>query len=197
LIVDGLLTMATVELWKFGRGRHASGRWAAWLAFSLGICLSLCANIAAALELGVFAVAVAACPPPLLLAVELLNRALKRHRTETASETSTETAATSKAGDGTRAVVSRAVVSDEARPPAERTAEQRIWAYYLTERARGRMPTGAVSGLDRGHEQLRPQGAAAVAARRAPSARHRRPIQPRPTTDPVGTSLHVVRRVVV
>src|SRR5882757_8767477 len=50
LIVDGLLTMATVELWKSGRGSHASGRWAAWLAFSLGICLSLCANIAAAPE---------------------------------------------------------------------------------------------------------------------------------------------------
>ncbi len=46
-------------------------------------------------ELSVFAVAVAACPPlALLLAVELLNRALKRHRAETASETGTETGET-------------------------------------------------------------------------------------------------------
>lgn len=60
LIVDGLLTTATVELWKNGNGRRAGGRWAAWLAFVFGICLSLCANVAAAPELSVFAVAVAA-----------------------------------------------------------------------------------------------------------------------------------------
>lgn len=27
-------------LWKTGRGCRAGGRWAAWLAFVLGICLS-------------------------------------------------------------------------------------------------------------------------------------------------------------
>lgn len=75
LIVDGILTAATVELWKT-TGRRAGGRWAAWVSFVFGICLSLCANVAAAPELSVFAVAVAACPPlALLLAVELLNRA--------------------------------------------------------------------------------------------------------------------------
>jgi hypothetical protein len=63
LIVDGLLTTATVELWKPGHSRRTGGRWAAWLAFVLGICLSLCANLAAAPALSVFAVAVAACPP--------------------------------------------------------------------------------------------------------------------------------------
>lgn len=79
LIVDGLLTMATVELWR--PGRRSGSRAPAWLAFSLGICLSLCANIAAAPNLTGFAVAVAACPPlALLLSVELLNTALKRHR---------------------------------------------------------------------------------------------------------------------
>ncbi|MEV0054923.1 DUF2637 domain-containing protein [Saccharopolyspora shandongensis] len=83
LIVDGLLTIATVELWKAGPCRPA-GRWKAWLAFLLGIGLSLCANVASAPELSVFAVAVAACPPlALLLSVELLNQALKRHRAET------------------------------------------------------------------------------------------------------------------
>jgi hypothetical protein len=75
LIVDGLLTTATVELWKPSDGR----RWAAWTAF--GISLSLCANIGSAPQLTVFSIVVAACPPlALLLAVELLNRALKRHR---------------------------------------------------------------------------------------------------------------------
>jgi hypothetical protein len=122
----------------------ASGRWAAWSAFLLGICLSLCANVAAASELSVFAVAVAACPPlALLLAVELLNRALKRHRTETASETSTETGETSGTGDETAPMVRLAAVSDEARPLSEPTAEQRMWAYYVTERSQGRTPTGA------------------------------------------------------
>jgi hypothetical protein len=144
LIVDGLLTTATVELWKTGRDNRTGGRWAAWLSFVFGICLSLCANVAAAPELSVFAVAVAACPPlALLLAVELLNRALKRHRAETASETSTETAETSETGDETASVVRLAVVSDETRPPTEPTAEQRMWAYYVTERAKGRTPSGA------------------------------------------------------
>ncbi|WP_084507578.1 DUF2637 domain-containing protein [Nocardia violaceofusca] len=80
LIVDGLLTLATVELLKPSRDQSAGGRWAAWSALVFGICLSLCANIAAAPVLNVFSVAVAAGPPvALLLAVELLNRALKRH----------------------------------------------------------------------------------------------------------------------
>jgi hypothetical protein len=141
LIVDGILTTATVELWKTtGSGRGAGGRWAAWVSFVFGICLSLCANVAAAPELSVLAVAVAACPPlALLLAVELLNRALKRHRAETTSET----AETSEARDETTSVVSLAVVSDNARLPPEPTAEQRMWAYYVTERSKGRAPIDA------------------------------------------------------
>jgi hypothetical protein len=141
LIVDGLLTTATVELWKPVRGLLVGGRWAAWLAFVLGICLSLCANIAAAPELSVFAVAVAACPPlALLLAVELLNRALKRHRAETTNETST---APSETANETTAVVRLAMDRDESRMPPESTAEQRMWTYYVTERSKGRTPTGA------------------------------------------------------
>lgn len=84
LIVDGLLLMATIELWKTG-GRRTDGQWKAWLAFALGIGLSLCANIASAPEQGLFAVMVASCPPlALLLSVELLSQSLKRHREETA-----------------------------------------------------------------------------------------------------------------
>ncbi len=81
LIVDGLLTTATVELWKNGHSARAGGRWAAWLAFGFGISLSLCANIGSASRLSVFGVLVAACPPlAVLLPVELLNGALKRRR---------------------------------------------------------------------------------------------------------------------
>jgi uncharacterized membrane protein YkvI len=58
LIVDGLLMVATVELWKTGHGRRAEGQWTAWVAFVFGICLSLCANIAAAPVLSVFSIAV-------------------------------------------------------------------------------------------------------------------------------------------
>ncbi|GAB3683945.1 hypothetical protein GCM10027597_32370 [Saccharopolyspora tripterygii] len=84
LIVDGLLTMATIELWKAGHRYRATEQWKAWLSFTLGIGLSLCANIASAPELNAFSVAVAACPPlALLLSVELLNQALKRRRAET------------------------------------------------------------------------------------------------------------------
>lgn len=143
LIVDGLLTTATVELWKTGQ-RRGSGRWAAWLAFIFGISLSLCANVAAAPELNVFAVAVAACPPlALLLAVELLNRALKRHRAETESETNAETYAPAETGQATGQVVRLSVVQEQPRPPAEPTAERRMWAYYVTEHSKGHTPTGA------------------------------------------------------
>lgn len=144
LIVDGLLTSATVELWKTGHGRGDGDQWKAWLAFAFGIVLSLCANIAAAPQLSVFAVAVAACPPlALLLAVELLNRALKRHRAETISENANETNETGEIGSETARVVRLGVVSGESRPPAEPTAEQKMWAYYVIERAKGRTPTGA------------------------------------------------------
>lgn len=134
LIVDGLLTTATVELWR--SGRRGSGRWAAWLAFVFGIVLSLCANVAAAPALSVFAIAVAACPPlALLLAVELLNRALKRHRADLHAE---EVAEVEPSG-----VVRLAVVPSESLTGNETTAEERMWAYYAAERAKGRSPSGA------------------------------------------------------
>lgn len=88
LIVDGLLTIATIELWKTGHRDGTHGRWKAWLSFALGIGLSLCANIASAPELNMFTIAVAACPPlALLLSVELLNQALKRHHAQATRET--------------------------------------------------------------------------------------------------------------
>jgi hypothetical protein len=147
LIVDGLLTLATVELWKTGREERADGRWSAWLAFVFGICLSLCANIAAAPVLSVFSILVAACPPlALLLAVELLNRALKRHHTETAEtvdETTIETSETDETTEPAAPAVRLAPVPAWSGSPAELTAEQRMWEYYRSERSQGRTPTGA------------------------------------------------------
>lgn len=145
LIVDGILTMATVELWTTGHGTRGGGggRWSAWVAFLFGICLSLTANVAAAPEASVFAIAVAACPPlALLLAVELLNRALKRRRAETASGTGNEITETGETARETGSVVRLAVVSDESREQ-EPTAEQKMWAYFQAERSKGRTPTGA------------------------------------------------------
>ncbi|MGY6651471.1 DUF2637 domain-containing protein [Amycolatopsis sp. TRM77291] len=83
LIVDGLLTIATVELWKPADTDRTQGHWTAWLTFVFGISLSLCANVGSTPDLSILGVTVAACPPlALILAVELLNRALKRHRAE-------------------------------------------------------------------------------------------------------------------
>lgn len=144
LLVDGLLTMATVELWKTGHGRRDSGRWSAWVSFLFGVSLSLLANVMAAPELSVPAVAVAACPPlALLLSIELLNRALKRHRAETTNETGTETDETRETNSENGAPMRLAVVSAKTRSPEQPTAEQRMWAYYQTERAKGRLPSGA------------------------------------------------------
>jgi hypothetical protein len=144
LIVDGLLTLATVELWKTGREERAGGRWSAWLAFVFGICLSLCANIAAAPVLSVFSVVVAACPPlALLLAVELLNRALKRHHVETAESADETTSETDETTEPVAPVVRLAPVAAWSGLPGEATAEQRMWAHYRSERSRGRTPTGA------------------------------------------------------
>lgn len=132
LIVDGLLTIATVELWRAGRERTNSGRWVAWLAFSFGIGMSLCANIAAAPDMNVLAVIVAACPPlALLLSVELLNGALKRH---TGLEKQNDM---SDAGDEPAADRPAESVSTAA------TAEKLMWEHYQHEVANGRAPTGA------------------------------------------------------
>ncbi|MBN9747903.1 hypothetical protein DMP23_43625 [Amycolatopsis sp. A1MSW2902] len=137
LIVDGLLTLATVELW---RGQRGSGRSLAWAAFLFGISLSLCANIGAAPSLSVFGVTVAACPPlALLLAVELLNRALRRHRPATASLLAC-------VESGEPAVEMETAVESSVESVSVTgvlTAEQRMWLHYEQEAAVGRRPSGA------------------------------------------------------
>jgi hypothetical protein len=147
LIVDGLLTTATVELWKNGQGATAGGRWAAWLAFGFGISLSLCANVGSAPAMSVFAVTVAACSPlALLLAVELLNRALKRHRAEVSErsvETQDEQVSTEETAFEGASVIRLASVSSRTSEGLEPTAEERMWTYFTSELAKGRTPTGA------------------------------------------------------
>lgn len=145
LIVDGLLTTATVELW---RPSHGGGRWAAWVAFGFGISFSLCANIGSVPRLTVFSVVISACPPlALLLAVELLNRALKRHRAD--GRTSLPKEAESEGGLPEREVAQLWSAEDDIEPVSvlEESAEQRMWAFYVEEQAAGRTPTGA--DLDR------------------------------------------------
>ncbi|MFI5586334.1 DUF2637 domain-containing protein [Amycolatopsis sp. NPDC051758] len=145
LIADGLLTTATVELWRPSDG---GGRWAAWVAFGFGISLSLCANIGSAPRLTVFSVVIAACPPlALLLAVELLNRALKRHRADALTSLPTEIDADGESPEG-EVVQPRSAEHDlEPLSVLEESAEQRMWAFYVEEQAAGRTPTGA--DLDR------------------------------------------------
>ncbi|MFE5501351.1 DUF2637 domain-containing protein [Amycolatopsis japonica] len=146
LIVDGLLMIATVELWKPADADRTRGRWTAWLAFIFGISLSLCANIGSTPDLSIFGVTVAACPPvALLLAVELLNRALKRHRAETAHLRGSH--GDERLDPPNDSAVRQPAPAGKQEPAVEQTAEERMWAYYLAEQAEGRIPTGA--DLDR------------------------------------------------
>lgn len=143
LIVDGMLTAGTVVLWTTRHAGKGRGRWAAWVTFGLGIALSLCANVTAAPELSLFAVMVTGCPPVALLAlIELLNHVLTHHHTETTTEKINESNPRTNETDVLPATRLSAV-SGDSRPRPEPTAEQKMWAYYVTERAKGRAPTGA------------------------------------------------------
>jgi hypothetical protein len=93
---------------------------------------------------------VTGCPPVALLAlIELLNHVLTHHHTETTGEKINETSPgrnetdsghnESDALPATR--LSR--VSSDPRPQPEPTAEQKMWAYFVTERSKGRTPSGA------------------------------------------------------
>ncbi|GAA3551093.1 DUF2637 domain-containing protein [Amycolatopsis ultiminotia] len=147
LLVDGLLTIATVELWKSRRVGRERGRWVAWSAFVFGIGLSLLANVGSAPVESPLQVVVAACPPvALLFAVELLNRALKQQSVETCSEIVSErdeTEAALDGGEGETESVDRGVVSDGLGGDGALTAEQRMWIHYTEQSSVGRSPSGA------------------------------------------------------
>ena len=147
LSVDGLLVLATVGLLKSGRSASRRVRVAVWSSFLLGIAVSLAANIAAAPTLSWQPVLVAGWPPvALLLAVELLA-----HRPRVREQNETQPAAPGAARDETDSetdgesatVITLAEVSATARPPAEPTAQEIMWAHVVREQQRGRIPTGA------------------------------------------------------
>jgi hypothetical protein len=133
LSVDGLLVLATAGLLKSRHHTTRRVRLAGWLAFGLGIGVSLAANVASAPALTWQPVLVAGWPPvALLLAVELLAhrpRHRERAETETTEESDTE--------------IGLATGGDEPESDRKPTAEDVMWEHYQREAARGRTPTGA------------------------------------------------------
>lgn len=144
LSVDGLLVLATVGLLKSDNRSSRRVRYAVWLAFGLGIAMSLAANVAAAPRLAWQPVLVAGWPPvALLLAVELLaHRAGAREHGET-GRAGTETGMASGSTDGSGQEPAPAVVPPAARQPDRRRAEEIMWEHFQRERSHGRVPTGA------------------------------------------------------
>jgi hypothetical protein len=91
LSVDGLLMLASTALIR-GTCRSRRTKAVVWVAFGLGIVVSLAANIASAPGLGWQPVLVAGWPPvSLLLAVELLTHRAARREQNALSETAAET----------------------------------------------------------------------------------------------------------
>ncbi|HEX5401874.1 MAG TPA: DUF2637 domain-containing protein [Pseudonocardiaceae bacterium] len=125
LSVDGLLMLASTGLLKADRGSGRRMAVAVWLAFLLGIAVSLAANIAAAPSLEWQSVLVSGWPPvSLLLAVELLtHRGTPRQQSETA-ESEVESTETERERVGAK-------------------AEDVMWEHFQRERTQGRAPTGA------------------------------------------------------
>ncbi|MCT9083108.1 DUF2637 domain-containing protein [Streptomyces fulvoviolaceus] len=90
LSVDGLLLLATVGLLNSSPNAGRRARTAVWLAFLLGIAVSLAANVAAAPALAWRPMLVAGWPPvALLLSVELLvHRPVSREHDESPDDPS-------------------------------------------------------------------------------------------------------------
>ncbi|MFF4349970.1 DUF2637 domain-containing protein [Streptomyces sp. NPDC001530] len=161
LSVDGLLLLATIGLLKpahrVSRRTHAT----AWMAFSLGIFVSLAANMAAAPVLAWQPILVAGWPPiALLFAVELLtlhptDRATDRGNPEHQCRFQHGKAnSTTDQRDNAEAPRSGTPANDKdtrgrdpqptASPPkGELTAEQIMWNYFQEQGGKGRTPTGA------------------------------------------------------
>jgi hypothetical protein len=162
LSVDGLLLLATVGLLKPPRHANRRARYVVWMAFLLGIGVSLAANIAAAPALAWQPVLVAGWPPvALLFSVELLAHRsgdressesavrapagsrlrAQRARTEAKRDQSAEQQRDTLAGN--EDVTSNSRPSTAAQPKAEPNAEQAMWEHFQQQQAEGRTPTGA------------------------------------------------------
>lgn len=149
LSVDGLLLLATVGMLKPG-DQSRRMRVAVWVAFLGCIAVSLAANIAAAPRLEWQPVLVAGWPPvALLLAVELLaHRSRSRHvETDPAAFVTEPAVPIAQREPETTAetvhVITLAGVSPSTDRSGEPTAQEVMWAHYLSEQQHGRTPTGA------------------------------------------------------
>jgi hypothetical protein len=140
LSVDGLVLLASIGLLRAGPHATRRSRFTLWLAFGLGIVVSLATNIAAAPALRWQPVLVAGWPPiALLLAVETLA-----HHPNPEPHSSPDLRDSADHGHGVPARTSARPGSLNAAPSASAgTAEQRMWEHYQRQRATGRTPTGA------------------------------------------------------
>jgi hypothetical protein len=162
LSVDGLVVLASLGLVRAHSSTTTRARLALWVAFLLGVAVSLAANIAAAPTLGWQPVLVAGWPPlALLLAVELVvhSRGQDQTRTvQTRAETTPVTEPEPETGaigaiesaesetetvPETRRRTSGPAASRRPRRPGNPSAEAVMWAHYQTQRKVGRTPSGA------------------------------------------------------
>jgi len=165
LSVDGLVVLASLGLVRAHSITTVRARLALWVAFLLGVAVSLAANIAAAPTLSWQPVLVAGWPPlALLLAVELVVHA-RQDQTGTAQtqpETTpvTELALETGAVDAIESAQAAPETETEAAPETNRrtsgpaaarrprrqgnsSAEAAMWAHFQTQRKAGRTPSGA------------------------------------------------------
>jgi hypothetical protein len=161
LSVDGLVVLASLGLVRAQSDTTTRARLALWVAFLLGVAVSLAANIAAAPTLSWQPVLVAGWPPlALLLAVELVVHSRSQDQTDTA-QTQPETTPAAEPEPETRAIESTETATETkttpetnrrtSSPPAARrpkrlgnpNAEVVMWAHFQTQRKAGRTPSGA------------------------------------------------------
>ncbi|MFF4506557.1 DUF2637 domain-containing protein [Streptomyces sp. NPDC001401] len=167
LSVDGLLLLATVGLLKPARHAGRRARAVVWMAFLLGIGVSLAANVAAAPALAWQPVLVAGWPPvALLFSVELLaHRSSDRERTENGPREQASRlvpkprpSALEAKRDGLTAPqrdshrereseTSDSRSSSVVQPKAGQSAEEVMWDYFNRQQAVGHTPNG--TELDR------------------------------------------------
>jgi hypothetical protein len=155
LSVDGLLVLASLGLVRARSSATVRARLALWVAFLLGVAVSLAANIAAAPTLSWQPVLVAGWPPlALLLAVELVVHSRSREQigtvqmwpeTMSAAEPELEIDAIEsvETEPETDRRASRPAAARRSRFVVNPSAEAVMWAHFETQRKAGRTPTGA------------------------------------------------------
>jgi hypothetical protein len=161
LSVDGLVVLASLGLVRAQSSTTTRARLALWVAFLLGVAVSLAANIAAAPTLSWQPVLVAGWPPlALLLAVELVVHSRSQDQTHTA-QTQPETTPAAEPEPETGAIESaETALETETAPETDRrrsgpaaarrprrlgnpSAEALMWDHFQAQHKAGRTPSGA------------------------------------------------------